>query len=307
MFQRETFHVSITTVFTILIEGTLSLILFLKRIFAYYRSVSYGQQITHNIVTDAVSSVSEVKENEAPHPASFVSIGTLINKSEKEYEDVREMRHTIMYAGTPRVLVYRMPTAEFDTILTHIPYGELVMVLEPQGRFYKVTWGTHTGWVLKEMLVDRAAYVYPDFVMQGHNMADDENTTKVRMLIGDPFGLSHSEYALQAGEYVLYKLWRRGIHITWPDVRPRTPGLWHVILRGVPAVHIGVFPKVGSIMEYIDQNEIGHVAYVEAVYPQDSVTISEVNMPDSGIYNERTLEKNEWRECKPVFLTVAAL
>jgi surface antigen len=57
-------------------------------------------------------------------------------------------------------------------------------------------------------------------------------------------------------------------------------------------------------MEYVDENEIGHLAYIEAVFPDDTVALSEVNYPDSGTYNERELSKLEWKELRPVFIVV---
>ncbi|MCR4286353.1 MAG: hypothetical protein NUW00_05660, partial [Candidatus Kaiserbacteria bacterium] len=74
---------------------------------------------------------------------------------------------------------------------------------------------------------------------------------------------------------------------------------------GVPHVHVGVVPKMGSIMEYISDADTGHLAFVEAVFPDDTISVSEVNFPDSGIYNERELSKDEWKELKPVFIAVS--
>lgn len=213
-------------------------------------------------------------------------------------------RNMIMYAGAYVVPVYKEPTIEFDTQIATIRYGEMVTMLEPKGRFYRVAWGTTLGWVLRENLADRAVRVFPEFIVGEEYSVDHPATAQVRSVINDPFGLSYSEFGLQAGEYVVYRLWRKGIHIDWPDVRPRTPGLWHVILKGTPRVHIGVLPKVGSIMEYLFKNEVGHLAYVEAVFPDNTISISEINYPDSGIYNERELSKEEWKELKPVFISV---
>ena len=58
-------------------------------------------------------------------------------------------------------------------------------------------------------------------------------------------------------------------------------------------------------MEYLFENEVGHLTYVEAVFPDTTIAISEVNFPDSGMYNERQLTKEEWKEFKPVFISVA--
>jgi hypothetical protein len=177
------------------------------------------------------------------------------------------------------------------------------MMFEARGRFYRVTWGEYEGWVLREDVVDRAIRVYPDFIIGQENSVDHPNTAHVRTILQDIFGLGRSEFALQSGEYVLYRLWKRGIRLEWPDVRPRVPGLWHKILKGRPGIHIGMTPRVGSIMECMIDNDMGHLAYVEAVFPDMTITISEVNYPDSGIYNERELQKDAWKEMKPVFIT----
>jgi hypothetical protein len=214
-------------------------------------------------------------------------------------------KNTIMYARGISVPVYRNPTVEFDSQIGTIPYGEMVMMLEPRGRFFRVVWNTLQGWVLKEDLADRAAYVYPEFTIGQENSIDHANTAHVRAIIKDAFNTRHTELPLQAGEYVLYKLWKKGKRIEWPRHQdPRIPGLWHRILRGVPGVHIGVTPRVGDVMEYMLNSDIGHLAYVEAVFPDDTVTVSEANFPDSGIYNERVLTKEEWRELKPTFISV---
>ncbi len=233
---------------------------------------------------------------------SFKTVQAILES--KVSSDVAVVKNTIMYTGSLAVPVYKNPTIEFDAQVAKIPYGEMVMMLEVRGRFYRVVWRDVEGWVVREDLVDRAARVYPEFVLGQGNSVDHPNTARVRTALGDTFGLSFSEFDLQAGEYVLYRLWKKGVTIAWPDIKPRVPGLWHKILRGVPGVHMGVLPKVGGIMEYMVTSEIGHVAYVEAVFPDDTIALSEANFPDSGIYNERELTKDEWKELKPIFITV---
>lgn len=214
-------------------------------------------------------------------------------------------KNTVMYANTVRVPVYKNPTVEFDAQIGEIPYGEMVIVLEPKGRFYRIMWHTTEGWVFRDDIADRAMRVHPEFVVGEENLVDGLNTTHVRAILGDVFGLGRSEFPLQAGEYVLYKLWKKGISIHWPETRPRIPGLWHKILKGIPHVHVGVVPKMGSIMEYISDADTGHLAFVEAVFPDDTISVSEINFPDSGIYSERELSKDEWKELKPVFIEVS--
>lgn len=214
------------------------------------------------------------------------------------------VKGTRMYVGNTAVPIYRNPTIAFDTCIRTMPYGEMVTMLEPRGRFYKIIWKEIEGWVLRDDLVENAVQVYPTFVIGEEQSVDHPNTARVRTVLGDIFGLQRSNFPLQAGEYVLYQLWKKGIYITWNEVRPRVPGLWHKILKGTHGVHIGVVPKSGSIMEYMLHDDIGHLAYVEAVFPDETITLSESNFPDSGMYNERKLLKEEWKAVKPVFITV---
>jgi hypothetical protein len=213
-------------------------------------------------------------------------------------------KHTVMYAQAHATPLYRDPTIGFDSCITHIPYGDLVLVMEPHGRFCRVIWETYDGWVLKEHLADRAGHVYPEFTAGLENPVDHPNTARVRALIDDAFSLQYSEFPLQAGEYVLYRLMRRGLRIAWPETRPRTPGSWHTILRGLPGVHMSVLPKQGTIFEYVEEHDLGHVAYVEAVFPDGVITISETNYPHGGMYSERSLTKDTWRSMRPVFIEI---
>lgn len=217
-----------------------------------------------------------------------------------------QTKNTVMYAGKMSVPVYANPTIEFDTLVDTIPYGEMVMMIEPRGRFFRVIRNGVEGWVFRDDLVDRAIRVYPEFISGEENSVNHSNTVHVRAILGDIFGLQRSDFPLQAGEYALYRLWKKGIHIEWPQERPRTPGLWHKILKGSAHVHIGVSPKASSIMEYVSTDDVGHLAYVEDVFPDDTISISEANYPDSGIYNERELLKSEWKELKPVFIQVSS-
>jgi hypothetical protein len=231
-------------------------------------------------------------------PQTFKPIGTVID----DRALTQDLSHTIAYVGSAKTPLFGSATKDFDTVVTSLSYGTMVMVLEEKGRFSRVAQDGMTGWVLREDLADRAAYVYPEFVVGEENTSQDPNTLRLRACIHDEFHGGETEVPLQAGEYVLYRLIRKGQTVNWPRVRPRTPGRWHTILRGVPGVYIGIVPKTGSVMECTLENDIGHLAYVEAVFPDERITISEVNNPDNGIYQERTLTKAEWQLLNPVFI-----
>ncbi len=264
--------------------------------------------------TDAGRTSMQIPEEAIhPHPPVQESVPTV--EEEKTFRAIQDILHyehvgnvitknTVMYAGTVSVPIYKNPTIEFDSQIATIPFGELVMMYEPQGRFFRVSWNDIEGWVLRDDLVDRAVRVHPQFIVGQMNSVDHPNTAHVRTILNDIFGLNRSDFSLQAGEYVLYRLWKKNLRLTWPEVRPRVPGLWHTILRGVSDVHVGVIPKSGSIMEYMINSEIGHLAFVEAVFPDETISISEANYPDSGIYNERELDRGVWKELRPVFITV---
>ncbi len=244
----------------------------------------------------------EAAEKNQPETPTFKSVSSVL--AHETREAILGDKNTVMYVGTNEAPLYMKPTQEFDTCLGSLSYGDMVMVLEQRGRWARVIFKELSGWILREDLVDRAAYVYPEFILGEENDVDDPNTIRVRAFSGDVFGGGKVAFPLQAGEYVLYRLRRKGQSIMWPEIRPRVPGMWHTILKGVDGIRMSMVPKAGSVMEYVFKDEVGHLAYVEAVFPDETVHVSEVNYPDRGIYNERMITKEEWRELHPVFIEV---
>jgi len=214
-------------------------------------------------------------------------------------------KNTVMYTAGADVPLCREPVLAYDSVLLRLPYAAMVMVREQSGRWARVIYGEQEGWILREDLVPQAADVFPHFHIGEPNEAEDPNTLRVRAAIGDEFSGTLARLPLQSAEYVTYRLLRKNKTIPWPNVRPRTEGTWHTILGGVRGVHIGVQPKTDSIVEYELPDGRGHVAYVESVFPDNTIKISETNYPDRGIYNERVLTKEEWREVRPVFITIS--
>lgn len=278
--------------------------------------ISFDTTLTHAnriAVPEKIAESAQHGEGGVPHaipsgepfgeelgPPTMRALSTVLAQREPRTDSA----HTVGYIASAETPLFGAPTKDFDTVITRLGYGTMVMLLEEKGRFSRIAQNGMTGWVLRDDLVDRAAHVYPEFVVGSENHADDPNTLRTRACIKDAFHGGEAECVLQSGEYVLYRLVRKGQNINWPPTRPRVPGRWHTILKGVPGISIGIVPKNGSCMEYSFENDVGHLAYVEAVFPDDRITISEVNNPDNGMYNERTLTKEEWQVHTPIFISV---
>jgi hypothetical protein len=239
-------------------------------------------------------------------PITFKKIGTLLRAREEVKSAAVPLAHEVMYVGSGDAPLYLRPVREFDEVVVRVPYGSMVLAMEEEGRFVRVSYARYTGYMLRDDVADRASFVYPEFVPGEENAYDDPNTLRVRACIRDLFGGGETEYPLQAGEYVTYRLFRKGLSISWAESRPRVPGRWHELLEGAPGIAIDTTPKPGAIMESLLGDDVGHVAYVEAVFPDEVITISETNYPDRGVYSERTLSKEAWGVDGTYFIHVGA-
>ncbi len=228
-------------------------------------------------------------------------------RTHKEVSERKKIqKNTVMYTSSIATPLRSAAGAYGDTVYTVLPYGSMVMVLQDQDLWAEVASGSYRGWVYVDDLEDRAAHVYPSFVIGAPNDADDPTTIRVRAIINDEFGAGEAGMPLQSEEYVLYRLIRRGVTVKWPPVRPRKPGMWSDILATVPTVRKIATPAVGTVIEFTDRvdvpEEMGHLGYVEAVFPDGTLSISEANWPEAGMYNERILTKAEWDLEHVIFL-----
>jgi len=198
--------------------------------------------------------------------------------------------------------LYTGPTREFDAVLTHVPYGATVTVREERSAWSRVTFGGTTGWIERSALSGNFASVRPYFVIKEYCAPESETTRRARAIIGDEFNARLATLPLHPEEYVYYQLLARGLDLPETNVRPRRAGHWQKLFAGARGVHIGVRPKTGAVMEYIDADGTGHLAYVEAVFPDGSVSLSEVGDPDLGYYNERVLGTEVWQALAPVYI-----
>lgn len=235
------------------------------------------------------------------------SKGTALKVPQDELATVQERSippsGELQFVGTLDVPLHTDPVMAFDVFVTHIPYGEQVRVLKLGGRWAFVRYKDQEGWVLKDSLREQAREVLPLFEHGRSYEADDEETRKLRLCIEDEFCGGKAALPLTDAEYVTYKLCQKQVFIPWGPHRPRTPGTWQQLLRGKKGVHCGVLPKTGSIAEYVI-DDVGFVAYVEAVFPDESIKLSSVGLSQEGLYTIETLPKEYYRELHPIFIEI---
>ena len=198
--------------------------------------------------------------------------------------------------------MFQSSTKEFDGVIKSLPYGATLEILDEKRAWAQVKYQKLTGWVTRDAITTRVAQARPYFVIKEYCGPDSENTKRLRAMIADVFSGGEAGLPLHSEEYIYYKLFSRGIVLPDVEDRPRVAGSWQKLFKGVSGTHISVRPKTGSIMEYVTEEDEGHVAYVEAVFPDESISLSEVGIPTNGYYNERMLSKEVWQELKPVFL-----
>lgn len=212
---------------------------------------------------------------------------------------------TVMYvcnqAGTPCL---QTPTFEFDAVIMIVPYGAAVTVAAYSGRYARVLHGSVTGWVFKDDLTPQKQAVWPELKEWVIYQAESPEVEKIRALIGDSFGSGSLGLPLQAGEYIALRLKTENRTIAWPEDRPRLPGSWQTILKGVAGIHNTIMPRTGSVMEWQTESDGGRLAFVEVVGPDNTITVTCVGLVMAGQYTRQVWTQAEWRELRPVFIEV---
>ncbi|MDD2757971.1 MAG: CHAP domain-containing protein [Patescibacteria group bacterium] len=199
-----------------------------------------------------------------------------------------------------------------DNIIAKLAFSTKVEAVEENGDWFRVNADGKNGWVSKFYLVEvvpialenlQKKEVFQDVVPAFHNheknLATDANSIKLRKIINDEFGGGARRDDLQCVEYVHYKIQQMGITIKWPAERPRNGGLWAGIFQRSAQYRILEEPKAGCAMSFVGSLKnpaVGHVAFVEEVYQDGSIKISEVNWPPPGVYSERVISKSQWKD-----------
>lgn len=250
-------------------------------------------------VLEDVESFKSFKHVVENRPASQLVERKAIPLSDNLENRAEPSEAVILQNNTP---LYKRNTKEFDSVIKLLPYGARVEVISEVGQWTQIKYLNHIGWVLREYVTRRVAQARPYFVIKEYCGPVTENTKRLRAMINDVFFGDDAGLPLHPEEYIYYKLFTRGIVLPDVEVRPRTAGVWKDIFKGKSGVHISVRPKTGSVVEYVTAEDVGKLAYVEAVFPDESISLSEVGMPELGYYNERMLSKEVWQAMQPVFI-----
>jgi hypothetical protein len=209
---------------------------------------------------------------------------------------------TLAFIGEEGVRLFTDPVVAFDGAICDVSYGDTVYVQRFQGRFAEVRYGSLSGWILRDALRESLRDIAPSFAPGERFDAQSEEAQKLRRYIGDAFLGGEVGIDLTDVEYVTYRLRQKGIAVPWRSERPRTAGIWQKLLRGIPSVRIGIAPRTDAVMEYLEE-ERGHVLFVEAVYPDESIKVSTFGREEEGVYTEAVWEKETYREFRPVFIS----
>lgn len=237
-----------------------------------------------------------------------------INEKSDDADTIPEFSTKKLYISSEIGLRMRTtPEIKDDNIIITVDFGKEVSVIQEQDKWFKVKIEDKEGWVSCYYLTENpptkqtpelqkkesTSDVLPTFKIGVVNLANDSNTVKLRKIINDAFGCGANGYDLQCTEYVHYKIQQLGITINWPAERPRHGGRWATIFEKSGQYKILSSPKAGCAMSFtsgLKNSNIGHVAFVEEIYNNEAIKISEANWPPPGKYCERILTKDQWQD-----------
>lgn len=199
---------------------------------------------------------------------------------------------------------FSQPEQSVDTKLGSFLYGDKVMVVRTINNFVEVRTATMCGWLDEKDLTDDFNKVLPNFKNATIYGSGDEEVIKLRRLIQDEVLGQYLNLPLQSLEFALSVLKIKQTHVPWPAIRPRLPGSWKNILRGIKGVSMSLEPHTGAILEYAgDDGVSGFFGYVEAVRPDQSITLLSVGRVEEGEYRSEECSRDVWKEWRPVFIS----
>lgn len=247
--------------------------------------------------------------------SKFLVKASLLPTEEKSVEMLPIFTVETLYVNSEIGLNVRSLPDVTSEKIGAIPHGTEVSVLNEQEKWFEIKSGDLQGWVssvylVEEKPIERKQRIIKEDVMSGlpqfkiavANFSGDINTIKLRKIINYEFNLDFDKDELQCTEYAQYRIQQMGIKIQWPVRANRNGGNWANIFEKHGSYKVLNQPKAGCAMCFttgfrtLAMNAIGHVAFVEQVFDDESVRITEANWPRPGKYNERIVPISEWRD-----------
>jgi hypothetical protein len=208
----------------------------------------------------------------------------------------------LCFVSVQKTLCLQTPVKKFDSVRGELYYGESVKVLQQRESWSFVETSNTKGWVETRHLIDNPHEIFPELVQGDMCSADNPEVKKLRRYVKDEMLGEELGLALQPSEYILYRLKRLGVNVSWPLERPRLPGSWQSILRDKRGVSLSLEPKTGSILECAGGEKQQFLAYVESVTPDQTIVLSSVGFSESAKYEKDQYQRTQWSQWKPVFI-----
>ena len=208
-----------------------------------------------------------------------------------------------VYVAVPSARCYRDFSGTTELVAA-FSYGQVLTVEDARGDYLRVRTPQKQGWVSGEEVVDDPNTVFPQFASGQFYSSADGATRQLRLFLKDQFLADQHKLPVQAAEYVLYRLARQGLSLPVPTGREYLSQSWQTLLRGSAGVHIGIEPKTNAVLEVARQRAASMLAYVEAVHPDESLTLCSFGREKAGVYQVDTVAKAEWKEWRPVFISL---
>lgn len=185
--------------------------------------------------------------------------------------------------------------------------GQEVIFID--GPWFRVTKDRKTGWVYSDYLSEvnpdpvRPTQQGASFIKGQSNLFNSLTTIAVRKVINDEFGGGVNKWDLQCTEYAMFCVKTKcNVDIKWPVKSGRDGGRWADIFEQHGGYAVLSEPKINCVACLTEVRKKdgtltkeGHIVFVEEVSPDGLIKVSEANWPGSGIYNERSISKEDWQ------------
>lgn len=145
----------------------------------------------------------------------------------------------------------------------------------------------------------------PVRVLEENVRYDEQHPTTltIRQTLQQKLMLLTGTADLLPSEWLLYRYYIANKALPWTALLITTIGQWHETLKGKAGVEMSIAPRTGAMMEWQDGVR-GYIGEVAAVTPEEQLTVRMLGTPLPGVLTVVQYTKDQWRELRPVFITV---